>query len=131
MNQKRKRMILLIDDDEIQNFITQRMIQRVKENVQLEVCTNGQMGLDALYVKGLEPELILLDINMPVKNGWDFIDEYMKHEHPKMPIYILTSSIHDGDRKKAAKYDCVKDFLVKPLSAHVIEDLLLRHGITS
>lgn len=124
-------MILLIDDDEIQNFITQRMIQLVKEDVQLEVCMNGQMGLDALLDKGLEPKIILLDINMPVKNGWDFMDEYMKQEQPNLPIYILTSSINDRDRQKAKKYDCVKGFLVKPLSIDLLQELLVRHGIAS
>lgn len=124
-------MILLIDDDEIQNFITQRMIQLVKEDVQLEVCMNGQMGLDALFDKGLEPKIILLDINMPVKNGWDFMDEYMKQEQPNLPIYILTSSINDRDRQKAKKYECVKGFLVKPLSIDLLQELLVRHGIAS
>lgn len=122
-------MILLVDDDAIQNFLSSKIIENVWPDVSLEVRNNGQEGLDALYMEGLRPQLILLDLNMPVKSGWDFIEEYMQHDEPKMPIYILTSSIHHQDRERADLYECVQGFLLKPLNMEVIRNILSKHGL--
>lgn len=68
------------------------------------------------------PSVILLDINMPILDGWQFLDEFIKFEIQKqITIYIVSSSIDDADRTKAASYKEVANFYVKPISK---EDLV-------
>lgn len=72
-----------------------------------------------------EKTLILLDINMPVMNGWDFLNQYLeKNQHRKDKIIMLSSSIDFQDQQKAKKYDCVEGFIEKPLTPDKFKNLL-------
>ena len=89
------------------------------------VCYNGAEAIDQLQVLLAErklPDLILLDLNMPVMNGWEFLDEFLKFKaihQLEIPIFIISSTVHSQDIVKASTYSCVRKFFVKPL---VIED---------
>ncbi|ESU26552.1 hypothetical protein FLJC2902T_25230 [Flavobacterium limnosediminis JC2902] len=65
------------------------------------------------------PDIILLDIEMPQMDGWDFLSELFRieeHFHKEATIYIASSSIAIEDKMKAKNYPCVKDFLSKPMN---------------
>lgn len=71
------------------------------------------------------PEVIFLDINMPKMNGWEFLDEYMKIDTEQAPVVImLTTSISSKDKRKAKKYDIVKDYMNKPITKKYLLELI-------
>lgn len=92
----------------------------------IESFPNGKAGLDTIKnreANGKLPSLILLDINMPIMNGWDFLDEinpYLEKLPDDLNIAILSSSVEPSDKAKALSYSEVNDYISKPVH---IEDL--------
>ncbi len=126
--------VLLIDDDNIFNTLNKRLLQ--KHDVEpIKVTTNGQQGIDYMNVAVTladpveypMPVLILLDINMPVMNGWEFLDEYNLSPHLSelsIPILVLTASKNPDDEKMARSYDRVCGYLVKPLDNIAVKNII-------
>ena len=123
--------ILLVDDDEINNFISIKLIKKALVNTEIRACLNGKFAIDQLLELQQEgpeklPDYILLDINMPIMNGWEFLDEFTRlNIDPigKCKIYIISSSVFSNDINKARSYPLVKDFISKPLNVEKITEL--------
>lgn len=122
--------ILLIDDDQTNNFLVKLMFDKIEAVESVHVALNGQEGLDIIdefYKKGLVFDMIFLDINMPIMDGFEFLDEYEKLPtecHSKTTIMMVSSSLHPDDIKKIKSYECVDDFIEKPLSVQLFEELI-------
>jgi len=124
--------ILLVDDDEINNFISIKLIKKAISNANITACLNGRFAIDELTrIQKADPEalpdFILLDINMPIMNGWEFLDEYKRlniDPTGKSKIYIISSSVFSNDISKARSYPLVKNFVSKPLSVEKIVEML-------
>lgn len=106
--------ILLIDDDEINNFLNNKFLKRYNPEVKVDICISAITALEKLNDE-YNPNLILLDLNMPQINGWSFLDEFRK-KNKKIPVIILTSSIDPHDHIKSKRYEEVIDFIEKPLN---------------
>jgi len=131
--------VMLLDDDEVNNFICSSIIQKSIPESRVISFLNGKQGLD--YLESLLgkndynlPDLIFVDINMPVMNGWEFLDRYKKianRFNKKIVLMMLTASMSDKDVKKAKTYEIVDDYLTKPLRqdelTKVREDILARN----
>ncbi len=118
--------ILLIDDDVNTNFYNRILFEQAKVSDDILEFQNAEKGLDYLKNEN-EVSLILLDINMPIMNGWQFLEAYEQlNEKQKEAIIVvmLTSSINIDDQEKAAKYDSVKKFIRKPISPELINEIL-------
>jgi len=123
--------ILLVDDDEINNFISIKLIRKALFNADITACLNGKFAIDQLVEmqrKGADklPDYILLDINMPIMNGWEFLDEYKRlgiDPYGKTKIFIISSSVFSNDINKARSYPLVKSFISKPLSVDKIKEM--------
>ena len=123
--------VLLVDDDEINNFISIKLIKKALINTDIMACLNGKFAIDQLAEIQRKdpsklPDYILLDINMPIMNGWEFLDEYKRlNIDPlgKTKIYIISSSVFSNDINKARSYPLVKDFISKPLNVEKIKEL--------
>ena len=107
-------MIYLIDDDEIQNLVNSKMLSLLGKDLNMETFTFAQVALDRIKDEGIFPNVILLDINMPKMNGWDFLDVF-DGINDSTDVYLLTSSINENDIEKSKQYHSVKDFITKPL----------------
>ena len=118
-------MIYLVDDDPIQNLITSQLMRPDLLNIEYSVFNNGQDLLDNLST-GVLPRLIILDINMPIMDGWEFLEEYKSFEE-KSPIVMLTSSINDRDFKKSKDYPFVVGYYSKPVDLASIREILNKH----
>lgn len=118
--------ILLIDDDEINNFLNNKFLKRYNPEVKVDICISAITALEKLNDE-YNPNLILLDLNMPQINGWSFLDEFRK-KNKKIPVIILTSSIDPHDHIKSKRYEEVIDFIEKPLStikiSRIFENIL-------
>lgn len=130
--------VLLIDDDSLSNFIAKLAIQHAGIAENIEVVNGAQQGLDLIF-EAIEdpgkdlPDLILLDLNMPMMSGWDFLDEYKKLESQldqKIKIVILSSSVFSKDVERAMKCKQVKEYMSKPLKIDTIKDLHKRLYLT-
>jgi CheY-like chemotaxis protein len=129
MNQSTIDSVFLIDDDPITNLINTKIILR---NLSTEIKTflNAEMALAALKQLSAGdnyPHIIFLDINMPIMDGWDFLDEYEKLPAQQLQncrLYLLSSSINKSDKDKAKSFPSVKDFITKPLTPDMLTSLL-------
>lgn len=116
----------MVDDDPINNLINKRLITKLSISEKVEEFLEAEKALQRLRsLDSNEQTLILLDINMPVMNGWDFLNVYLK-EFPerKDEIYVLSSSIDLQDRQKAMQYHVVKGFVEKPLTPEKIKNIV-------
>ncbi|GMQ26605.1 response regulator [Algoriphagus sp. oki45] len=116
--------VFLVDDDPINNLINRRLLGKVGISDRIVEFLSGDDALEMLSAEPLENKvLVLLDINMPVMNGWEFLDKYMSIlPHRKDKILILSSSIDFQDRQKAKEYSIVEGFMEKPLNLEVLID---------
>jgi CheY-like chemotaxis protein len=120
--------ILLIDDDDVFNFVHKRIIERIESEVDVVVINSCRNALDYLIAcESNLPDLIFLDINMPEMNGFDFLEECLKLPNDislRMKVIFVTSSLNEADVKKANSYPMVIGFQDKPLNAEGISRLL-------
>lgn len=120
--------LLVVDDDAINVYLIKKIIEKTGYNVVTESKPNGEAALDYLtdLIKnnGTFPNLILVDINMPILNGWEFIEAYQKLETNYTPsMFMLSSSIFDSDIEKSKLYSSVKGFITKPLGLDYLKNL--------
>ena len=125
--------ILLVDDDEPTNFLNQMVLEELNITKHIKIAQNGKEALSYLEKtdSGDEnfplPELILLDINMPAMNGWEFLQQYAQlppRQKANVVIVMLTTSLNPDDRAKAEEISEVTGFETKPLTADAIQLLL-------
>lgn len=119
--------LLVIDDDDINIFIIKKIVEKTGYNVDMVAKGNGQLAVDYLQSTLNQPnfpELILIDINMPILNGWEFLEAYDELDiSSRVDLYMLSSSVYENDIEKAKTYSKVRGFISKPLSMERLIEL--------
>lgn len=111
----------IIDDDPIFIFGSKILLKNNDFSNNIIICQNGREAIN-IIVSMLEsqkplPEIIFLDLNMPIMDGWEFLEEFAKLSNiGNVKIYILSSSIDSRDIARAKEYELVHDFIAKPLT---------------
>jgi CheY-like chemotaxis protein len=123
--------ICIVDDDKVYQFLVKQIlkIKELADNVL--TFSDGEEVYN--YIKDnkgkpdLLPDIILLDINMPIMDGFLFMEEYIKLKreiNKKIIIYMVTSSVDPVDLERSKKYSDIKGFITKPISPEVLEKII-------
>ncbi len=122
----------VIDDDRIYHFLLKNLFKQNGIEITSTFFNNGQEAIEAIKLNkdtGIMPDLILLDVNMPIMNGWQFLEEYAKLA-PGLPkistIYMISSSNDEVDINKAKGYgEIVKDYFLKPICKEDLDKIFI------
>lgn len=121
----------IIDDDPIYIFAATKILTTNEFCNNIIVYKNGKDAVENLIPmirSGVElPEIVLLDLNMPIMDGWQVLDELIKEPiHHQMNIYITSSSVDSADLEKAKSYNMVNNYITKPFTFEKINELFNR-----
>lgn len=123
-------LVMLVDDNDIDNFISKRIIEITKFAARVEVTSSGQDALEYLRANQFKleniPTIIFLDINMPVVDGFIFLYEFDKFSEQlknKCKIIILSSSDNKRDIAKIVNDNYVTKFITKPLTEIALDEI--------
>lgn len=128
--------VLCIDDDQITLALCDLVIKKAGFASEVITAKNGKEGIAwfSAYFKsksadGIPPQVIFLDLNMPVMNGWDFLEDYLMKYSDRLPgtkVVILSSTVNPEDFNRANRYEgLVVDFINKPLTTEGLNELKL------
>ncbi len=130
---KKVQTVLVIDDDEINNFVCEKVIKTSGLAKEVKSFKTGQEGLNYLVDQNDQshlkiPDVILLDINMPFMDGWEFMEKMrtmLGDTFQDFPIVaILSSSVYEADAEKAYNYPGIQEYITKPLTVEAFQNLL-------
>ncbi|PXY42631.1 response regulator [Flavobacterium cheongpyeongense] len=125
--------ILCIDDDPITLMLSKKVISKAGFSDFISTAQNGEEALSFFntlkYSKDQPvkiPQLIFLDLNMPIMGGWEFLDHFTTSDYDEfnsVNVIVLSSTINPEDLAKAKKYPIIIDFLSKPITLQMLEYL--------
>jgi len=125
---KKIKIACIIDDDPIFIRVVQKMMDVVDFCNDVQIYNNGKEAVDILKDMSASdsPEIIFLDINMPVMNGWGFLDSFQSLSLPGgTRVYVVSSTIDPSEIEKARSYPFVTDFVEKPMTVEILKGILL------
>jgi len=129
--------ILFVDDDPITLMLCKKVIERAEFSKEIVTANNGEDAIK--YFDNLKskinsddtltlPELMFLDLNMPVMGGWEFLDIFSKENYhmvfPNLKVIVLSSTIDPKDIEKSKSYSMVIDFLSKPITKEILKSII-------
>jgi CheY-like chemotaxis protein len=125
------KQLTLIDDDDVFVFLTSRMLEKYKLVDLIKIFDNGYDALVFLKenLDNIEalPDIILLDLSMPIMDGWQFLEEYVKINPrigKKITIFVCSSSISPDDFTRAMNINAVSDFIIKPMTKEKLVEMI-------
>ena len=130
MTSLKQKVTCLIDDDEIYLFSVKKVLEVNHLTGKVLEFNNGRKAIDFFLNHQNHdnelPDVIFLDINMPVMNGWEFIEEFRKIRPAismDITLYVVSSSIDKTDVDRAKSFSAVNDYLVKPITAAQLKNI--------
>ena len=125
--------VLCIDDDPITLMLCKKVIERINYTKEINTALNGEEAINYFNeIKDNEltpPDLVLIDLNMPIMNGWEFLDCYLDLKYNLVykdtKFIILSSTIDPNDIEKSKNYPMVVDFISKPITTDILLQIKL------
>ena len=116
---------LLIDDNYIDNFVTSRLLENSKFADNVIIQQSSAEAIESLRDGVVTPDVIFLDLRMPVMDGFEFLQEYDKLDIAKdgVKIFMLSSSLDPTDLRRSLDNKYITQFLHKPLTKQILEDI--------
>ena len=120
--------IFLVDDDHIYQFTAKKTLESMGLTDRVSIFPDGEKAIafikDHLSNPDELPDIIFLDINMPVMDGWQFIDEFQKLQLPKkVSVYMVSSSVDENDMRRSKEFGVIDDYIIKPVGRTRFQEL--------
>ncbi len=122
----RYKTCLLIDDNYIDNFVTRRILEGSNFADQVIVTQSATEAIQSLRSGSVKPDVIFLDIRMPLMGGFEFLQEYEKIDIDRkadIKIFMLSSSLDPADLKKSVNNKYITQFIHKPLTQKALDEI--------
>jgi response regulator RpfG family c-di-GMP phosphodiesterase len=117
--------VMFVDDDAINNEINQMLFKKLYPNIEVIIKSSVDGALEYLLDSSVQnPNKIFLDINLPIKSGWDFLVEFKELNISDIDLYMLTSALDLLDSDVRNAHPEVKEFVEKPLYDYKLESIL-------
>jgi len=121
--------ICVIDDDEIYQFTIVKILESIKVDKKIRLFSDGEEALDFMVDNVSKddelPDVIFLDINMPIMDGFQFMEEYIKLKmNKKITVYMVSSSVDPVDMERAKKISEISDYIVKPIKVGDLKSIM-------
>jgi CheY-like chemotaxis protein len=124
-------IICIVDDDNVYQFTTTRTIETHKLAKKILIFSDGEEAIkflvDNLGNSETLPDIIFLDINMPIMDGWQFLEEYVMLKPKigkKITIYMISSSVDPADLERAKKISEISDYIIKPINPEMLKEII-------
>ena len=129
---------IVVDDDPLNNLVCRHIVQKFNKDAQIILFTNPEEALKSIeetFNDRVEDggTVMFLDINMPAMSGWEFLEifeTFGENIHKQFSIYVLSSSIDEGDIEKADKNPFVEGYYSKPLSIQTMKSIHDKHSLS-
>ena len=128
---KKLKSTCIIDDDPIFVYGAKRIMKEMEFCDEILVFNNGQEAIDGLLnitARGEKlPSVIFLDLNMPVMDGWEFLEDFVKipnHNKDNVVVYIISSSVDPRDVERVNEYKIVHNYILKPITHQDLRNVL-------
>lgn len=120
----------IIDDDSTFVFVLKKLLKKIENFNEIRNIVNGEEAVTVLEKHHTNeenfPDIIFLDINMPMLDGWQFLEEIeQSNYYEKCNIYIVSSTIDVNEIEKSKKFTSVKGFIPKPVIENTLKDILM------
>ena len=116
--------VMIVDDSESDQFLLKIIIEKLNPDIRILQAYDGQEALEILADLPEQPNVIILDINMPRMNGHEFLEKYDACKEQAVVVIMLTSSDQERDKEKSMSYVCVKEYFIKPLDASALATVI-------
>jgi len=124
-------ILCFIDDDEVYQYTITRSVKTHDLAKKILVFSDGEEAMwfliDNIANNENLPDIIFLDINMPIMDGWQFLEEYVKIKpriNKTITIYMITSSVDPVDEEYAKKISEISDYIVKPIKPEMLKEII-------
>jgi CheY-like chemotaxis protein len=124
---KKTRSFLLVDDDSIYVRVVKMSMGIIDKNIVIHSCSNVEDALKYLEEIMQFPDVILVDLNMPIYDGYDFLEKYEKEffgQNPNTKVFMLTSSIYQKDKQMAVNFKSLNGFKIKSNVQQNLQEIL-------
>lgn len=123
-------LLMVIDDEEANVLIFEENLKRIESDMEVIHFNNVVDALEYLSLpNSIDPELIFLDIYMPKKDGWYFLEIYENEKLSAAPVYVVSSSYQSSDKARSKEYASVQGYVEKPFKFHILNGILLNHTL--
>ncbi len=112
---------LLVDDDQMQHLISERLFTQCHAAIELTCATSVDEALEQLKVETFD--LVITDLNMPEKTGWDLLQQ-LQQQNANIPVIVVSSSLDERDTQRSTRYDSVLSYIPKPLDLPRVSNVL-------